>query len=133
MKKFAATLTLMLGMVTCGFSQENKTAVERRTPEEIAKARTEMLDKKLELNQDQKEKVYAINLEQAKNREAFRQEAKEESRERLRKRREAFKESDEKLNGVLTDGQKQKYNELKEKRKEQLKNKRGKRHDRRKK
>ncbi len=126
MKRFAIAIGLIISLKTASFAQESTPQVERKTPEEIAKTRTEMLDKKLNLSAGQKEKVYEINLEEVKNRQAFKQEAREEARKRFKDRRETFKETDEKLNEVLNEQQKQKYKELKEKRKEQLKERRGK-------
>ena len=46
----------------------SKEMVQKRSPEEIAKMRTERLDKELKFTDKQRQEVYAIQLEQAKKR-----------------------------------------------------------------
>ncbi|WP_423148209.1 hypothetical protein [Rubrolithibacter danxiaensis] len=122
MKKLLFTATLFLGLVSLGMAQDT-TAKQKINPEERAKKKTEMLTEKLSLTKDQQEKIYAINLEQAKQAEQFRQEAKE-AREKMVDRRALMKKNEDKINSILNDKQKKEYEDMKKQRQEQFKHRR---------
>lgn len=107
-------LVFMTGITA--FAQETKTK-ERPTAEERAQKQTEMMAEKLELSDAQKAQILAINLENAKKREAEMEARKAEMearREEMKMMREEMKAQDEAIKEVLTEEQRAKWVELKE-------------------
>lgn len=100
-------LVFMAGITA--FAQESRKK-ERPTPEERAQKQTEMMAKQLELSEAQKAEILAINLENAKIREAEMEARKSE----MDSRREQMKAQDEAIKEVLTEEQRTKWVELKE-------------------
>lgn len=71
---------------------------ENQSPEQIAKLRTIRLDKELKFTDTQREKVYSLQLDQAKRQKAYKQEMK-----KLHEARRAEQKSDmSKLHQLLT-------------------------------
>ncbi|QNL48390.1 hypothetical protein H8S90_16525 [Olivibacter sp. SDN3] len=112
MRKLILSAVLFIGMGSIAFAQEDSVTVkperkfERKTPEEHAQFMTDALDKKLSFTEDQKGKIYAINLESINKMKAHREQDKS-------KVRGAMKERDQEINSVLDDSQKSIYQELK--------------------
>src|SRR5690606_27424586 len=75
--------------------------MEKKTPEELAKIRTERLDKTLKFTDKQREEVYAYNLDQAKKLKE-RAEARKGDRRALREEMQADRE---RFNKLLTPDQ----------------------------
>ncbi|HSI75268.1 MAG TPA: DUF4890 domain-containing protein [Lunatimonas sp.] len=106
MKKLLFIYTLSLGLIfTANAQQEKKTERPERTPEAIAERMADRMAEKLELSEAQKKSIYDIQLEQAKDRMAKR----EEMRKEMQASRTAHQE---KIAGVLTPEQKQKWEEM---------------------
>ena len=107
MKKIIFTSVLALVVVFSTQAQERNQRMrgmqDDRSAEEIAKSRTERLDKTLKFTEAQKEKVYALELEKA---ERFKENRKENKRNREDWRKQA--ENDRQaLEKILTDEQKE--------------------------
>lgn len=104
-----------LGYYTIGFAQERtihqptrqmtEMRAQKWTPEQIADKRTQRLDKAVGLNADQKERIHAIYLQQAK-----------ESKERVSVRKDDQKE----IKSILSPEQNQKLKEMKQERMEKM-------------
>jgi len=109
MKKLTIAMLLVFMAGITAFAQDMKTK-ERPTPEERAQKQTEMMAKHLELSDEQKAEILAINLENAKKREAEMEARKAE----MDSRREEMKAQDEAIKKVLTEEQRAKWVELKE-------------------
>lgn len=78
---------------------------EQASPEDVAKKRTERLDKELSLNADQKKKVYDLFLKESQERQG---------------RLVQNDELDEQLKGIFNEEQKQKYETMKIERKQMM-------------
>lgn len=92
-------MTLFIAFMISGFAfGQNTNQRAQRTPEEIAKASSDRLTQRLQLNSEQQKEVYSLNLEQAKKAEE-RRELNRSRMEELRKEREA---QQEKLKSILT-------------------------------
>lgn len=106
MKKIVILLFVSLFAVSGVFAQQRPKR-ERFKPEELAKRQTELLVKELGLSDEQKEKIYEINLKFAQPSE---QKAEKIDRE---KRREEFQkrhqEKTDSIKALLTDDQKVKF------------------------
>lgn len=106
MKKIVILLFVSLFAVSGVFAQQ-RAKRERLKPEEIAKRQTETLAKKLELNDEQKAKLYDINLKFVQP-----SDKKEEKGDRD-KRREEFKKRHQdridSIKAILTDKQKEEF------------------------
>jgi protein CpxP len=76
---------------------------QQASPEDLAKKRTERLDKELSLNADQKKKVYDLFLNESKERQG---------------RLVQNDELDEQLKGIFNEEQRQKYETMKIERKQ---------------
>lgn len=116
MKKWMVTAALLVFVGMGAFAQDMKTK-ERPDPETRAKMMTDRMAEKLELNEEQKAKILAINLEYAKKREAEMEAKKAEMEARkaeMDARRAEMKEQDSKIAEVLTPEQKEKWVELKD-------------------
>ena len=88
---------------------------ELPNPEERAKKMTERMATELELSEDQKAKVLAINLENAQKRQAQMEKEMAERQARM----EEMKVQEEKIKEVLTEEQRKKWEEIKLERREQ--------------
>ncbi len=110
MKKLIALATLVTGLGFNSFAQEipkkdkglSKAGEKRervyKTPEELAKIRTERLDKELKFTDAQREKVYKLTLEQAHNQRVYQSKIED-----IKKSRHEDKKShQEKFQQVLT-------------------------------
>jgi len=120
MKKILSLTLLLSGLTLATFAQQDGKAndssvkkerrlpkkerhMERKSPEEIAKVRTEHLDKQLKFTEAQRNEVYALQLAQAKRHEAHRSEMK-----KLQEKWKAeAKESHDKFQQTLTPEQQQ--------------------------
>ncbi|MHA4896172.1 hypothetical protein ACXZ1K_15580 [Pedobacter sp. PWIIR3] len=123
MRKLILTATLFIAMGTMAFAQTTQDKKQHKTPEERAQIATDKMDKKLSLSADQKSKIYAINLDGMKKlKDAH---VKGEKRDPA-KMKAAMDERDNKINNILNDKQRITFKELKEKRKEGMKNHGGK-------
>lgn len=108
MKKLLVFIMVSVFALGSVFAQQREPR-KRATPEDMAKRQTEMLAKELKLTDEQKEKIYEINLKYTQPRK---QEGDRTDRE---KRREEFRkfhqERTDSINSVLTDEQKKKFEE----------------------
>lgn len=110
--KLAALAIVFTGTTCVSFAQEH----EKKTPEQRAEKRTEMLNKKLDLSADQKTKVAEINQHAAKEVETIKNNStlsKEDKKAQLKQLRETKKQE---LRSVLNSDQQQKFDKIKEKR-----------------
>ena len=113
MKKMIIASGIMVMISLSTFAQQGNSG-EKAGPEERAKKMTERIATELELTEEQKNQVLAINMDYAKKREA-----EMEARKIEQKAQEA------KIQAVLTDTQKAKWEELKDERKEHRKGRPG--------
>ncbi len=123
MKKALSLAVLLAGISLATFAQEQKDTersfkkerkhprtekkIADRTPEEIAKVKTEHLDKRLKFTDAQRTEVYAVQLEQAEQAATHRNEMKKLQS----KWREEMKGSQVKLGEILTPEQQQQLKE----------------------
>lgn len=105
MKKLILASLIMLATIGVSMAQRGEGGRPGGTPEERAKLQTKQLTEALTLTEDQQKQVLALNLERGKKMEAARGEGGGG--------REAFmaiaEDYEKKLNGLLTDAQKEKY------------------------
>lgn len=127
MKKIILTALLFAGLATTGFSQERpgKHQREHKTPEQRAQHMTEALSKKLSLNDNQKNEIYKINLERAKEMEKLHSSNQKRDKKDFEQGKKLFEESDKKISKVLNNDQRKQYEDLKAQRKEHAKDRKG--------
>lgn len=124
MKKIVTMAMLFTGLSLATFAQENNNGVtdssergkkhhrqerimEKKNPEEIAKIKTDRLDKELKFTDEQRAKVYAIQIEDAQKSAAYR-----DQMNAIRgTHRQEMKESHNKMSEVLTAEQNQALND----------------------
>jgi protein CpxP len=123
MRKLILSAILFISMGTIAMAQTNGKK-DQKTPEERAQRATDVMDKKLALTVDQKAKVYAINLEDMRKPKA--KHVKGEKRD-MAAIKVAMDARDSKINNILDEKQRVSYKEWKEKRKQGLKDRDGKR------
>jgi protein CpxP len=123
MRKLILSAILFISMGTIAMAQTNGKK-DQKTPEERAQRATDVMDKKLALTVDQKAKVYAINLEDMRKPKA--KHVKGEKRD-MAAIKVAMHARDSKINNILDEKQRVSYKEWKEKRKQGLKDRDGKR------
>lgn len=120
MKKIMIAALLFAGLTVSGFSQE-RPKHEKKTPEERAQLMTDKMAEKLSLTNSQKNDVYKINLDRAKEIDKLRSKATDDRQKTLQDEKKIFQNSEEKINKVLNDDQKKTYADLREKRMEKMK------------
>lgn len=117
MKKLIFSAILFIGMGTMAFAQQEDGVrtrkgpkMEQKTAEERAQAITDQLDKKLSLTDDQKNQIYAINLESMNKAKENRVADREEARAAMKA---AMQEREVQIDAVLDGTQKEAYQEFK--------------------
>jgi protein CpxP len=118
MRKLIFTAILFISMGTMAFAQQDSTKKSRKTPEERAQHFTDALDKKLSLTADQKTKIYAINLEGMKKAKGKHVKGQKPDMAAMKA---SMEERDSQISGVLNEGQRKTYQEIKAKRAESFK------------
>lgn len=135
MKKLLIITALFIGVISTGFAQDSTqrkrpagpghhrqmSAQQMKTPEERAKMSTDALEKKLNLSQQQKDKVYALNLERAQKLEKLHKSEMDQRKSQMEKRKEIMMESEKKMNKILNDEQQKAMEEMKQNAKERMK------------
>lgn len=129
MKKILITAGLLIGLVGAGYSQDTPQRKgheagqphrEIKSPEERAKRSTDALEKKLNLTPEQKEKVYALQLERA-TKTGKMQEADAASRKnQMEKHKELMADGEKKMNKILSEEQQKTLEKMKKKGKERM-------------
>ncbi|TZF84480.1 DUF4890 domain-containing protein [Pedobacter sp. BS3] len=116
MKKLILALALITGFSTITFAQQDSVHHRmHRTPEQMAQFKTDAMSKKLSLTADQKAKIYDINLAAAKNVAERAKGAKSDFKTQM-------KETDQKINSVLTAEQQKTYADWKAERAKKMHN-----------
>lgn len=123
MRKLILSAILFISMGTIAMAQTDGKK-DQKTPEERAQRATDVMAKKLALTADQKAKVYAINLEDMRKPKA--KHVKGEKRD-MSAIKVAMDARDSKINNILDEKQRVSYKEWKEKRKQGMKHRDGKR------
>ena len=135
MKKLLIITALFVGVISTGFAQDStqrkrpagsgphgqRFAQQMKTPEERAKMSADALEKRLNLSQEQKDKVYALHLERAAKMEKLRKSEMDMRKAQMEKRREIMNESEKKMNKILNADQQKAMEEMKQKAKERMK------------
>ena len=110
MKKILLTLAIVAAGFTATYAQHPDKP--KFTPEQKAQKSTEHLQKELALTADQKQKVYAIELDKFKQTEAWHKKD-HDAKKAMHDQHKAFKdETDTKLSKVLNADQKKKLDAL---------------------
>jgi len=78
------------------------------TAEQRAERATGMMEKKLNLSAEQKQKVYAVELDRAKKMDAFRKEDRAAMKGKMKDRKAEMEKSKAELDNILTNEQKTK-------------------------
>ncbi|MES2829906.1 MAG: hypothetical protein V4687_17235 [Bacteroidota bacterium] len=118
MRKLIFTAILFMSMGSIAFAQKADGGRQKKSSEERAQHATDMLDKKLSLNADQKAKIYALNLEGFKKAKGTNENREKRDFARMKAN---LDERDNKINSILNDQQRVTYKELKAKRMENIK------------
>ncbi|MFD2581905.1 hypothetical protein ACFSR6_05340 [Pedobacter vanadiisoli] len=112
MKKVILTMAIAVMGLTAAFAQDTtkreRRAMPKLTAEQRAEKVTARLDKQLSLTADQKTKIYAIELENAKKLDAWRTADKSDIKGKIKERKAAIEEQKAKVDAVLTADQKTK-------------------------
>jgi periplasmic protein CpxP/Spy len=119
-KTLLITIIFSLSIVTV-FAQRGAER-EKMTPEKRAERMTENLSEKLGLSEDQKNRIYQINLDYAKQREAEMEARRAEMKVQREEMRMKNQEQEEKVKEVLNENQREIFTELKDKRQERMEN-----------
>lgn len=145
MKKLIYTIALVVIGITASNAQEpgkrkiegkeGRARIEGRkferndklTPEQRAEKAATAMQKRLNLSDDQKQKVLAIELDRAKMNEEWRKEDDKSMKNKMEERKAFMTSSKEKLEKILTEEQRKTLASAKEDLKERVRENRGKR------
>ncbi|MDQ1138868.1 MAG: hypothetical protein ABWZ79_02665 [Pedobacter agri] len=112
MKKAILTIAIAVMGLTAAFAQDSTKRVRKPMPKMTAEQRAEKatarLEKELSLTADQKTKIYAIELENAKKVDAFRSADQADRKEKMKEGRATMQAQKAKIDAVLTAEQKTK-------------------------
>ena len=129
MKKLLIIAILLTGIVNAGYAQERPERkgkeYVRKSPQEQAEMAANILEKELNLSKEQRENVYAAQLERAEKMEKLQKSEKEFRKNQMEKRKEIMDETKKKLEKTLDAEQQKKLDEIKARRKEHMQNRPG--------
>lgn len=112
MKKAILTIAIAVMGLSAAFAQDSTKSVRRQMPKMTAEQRAERItakmEKKLSLTADQKSKVYAVELENAKKIDAWRTADKGDMKGKMKERKAVIDEQKAKIDAILTAEQKTK-------------------------
>jgi len=112
MKKAILTIAIAVMGLAAAFAQDTTKHARRPMPKMTAEQRadkvTARLEKQLSLTADQKTKIYAIELENAKKMDTWRSADKGDRKGKMEERKAAMDEQKAKIDAVLTADQKTK-------------------------
>ena len=112
MKKAILTIAIAVMGFTAAFAQDTTKRARRQMPKMTAEQRAEKatarLEKELSLTADQKTKIYAVELENAKKVETWRSADQGDMKGKMKERKEAMQAQKAKIDGILTAEQKTK-------------------------
>lgn len=124
MKKAILTVAIAVMGLIAAFAQDTtkhaRRAMPKMTAEQRAEKVTSRLEKQLSLTADQKSKIYAIELENAKKLEAWRSADKGDMKGKMKERKAAMDEQKSKIDAVLTADQKTKMDAFRTEAKERV-------------
>lgn len=124
MKKIILTVAIALTAFTASYAQKGDRT--RMTPEQRAEKVATNLKEKLSLTDDQKSKVYQLEVDRMKKEAELRKDNQEAMKSKMDSRKAFMKENDEKLEKILTADQKKAYDAMREERKTRMKDYKGK-------
>ncbi len=134
--KNAALITLLISGIAFSSLAQERGQRASRSAEEIAQMRTDRLTEQLALTEDQQQAVYALSLDNAKKMQATHKERATRSAEmrearaaKMNERRAEMKASQEQLNEILTDEQREVLKQQQAERAEKMKSMRDARKD----
>ena len=107
MKKWIIGVAVLAITTLQAEAQQSKR--QQPNPEERAKQTTDKMAAELSLSESQKAQILELNLDQAKKRQAEMERMAAERKEKM----EAMKAHQEKINSILTDEQRAKWEEMK--------------------
>jgi protein CpxP len=110
MKTIVLTLAIALIGLTSGYAQT--AGKQNMTAEQKAEKSTAKLEKTLQLTADQKQKIYAVELDKYKQSEAWHQQSNADRKAKKDQHIASKKETDAKIDQVLTADQKKKLEDL---------------------
>ncbi len=116
MKRLLLTLCAVAVLFTASYAQKNVTR-DKKTPEEKARFMADAMQKRLNLDEKQKEQIYAINLERARaveNSAPADRSNKEAMKQKMQERKAKFQVYEDRINAVLNDEQKKSYEQYKQ-------------------
>ncbi|MBM3402431.1 MAG: hypothetical protein FJY21_09010 [Bacteroidetes bacterium] len=136
MKKLIISTAPFVGLISAAYAQDekqikktaepglrrNRFLQEMKSPGDRSKISTEAMEKRLNLSPEQKDQVYAINLERAEKMEKLLKSEMEMRKSHMQKRKEIMTESEKKLNKILTQEQQKTMEDLKQRAQERMKN-----------
>lgn len=112
MKRAILTIAIAVMGLTAAFAQDSTKRARRPMPKMTAEQRAERvtakMEKELSLTADQKTKIYAIELENAKKMDTWRSADQGDMKGKMKERKAAMDEQKAKIDGVLTADQKTK-------------------------
>ncbi|KIO75772.1 hypothetical protein TH53_18635 [Pedobacter lusitanus] len=118
MKRIVLTLAIAAIGFTSAYAQTTQTAVKQKmTAEQKAEKSTAKLEKELTLTADQKQKIYAVELDKYKQTEAWHKQSHADRKAQKDQHIASKKETDAKIDQVLTADQKKKLADLRAARK----------------
>lgn len=121
MKRIVLTLAIAFAGLTATFAQS--TGKQKMTPEQRAEKSTAKLEKELTLTADQKQKIYAVELDKYKQTEAWHKQTSADRKAKRDQHMASKKETDAKIDKVLTADQKKKLEDLRTAKKTRMQDK----------
>jgi protein CpxP len=116
-------LTLAIAFIGLASSYAQSTGKQKMTPEQRAEKSTAKLEKELNLTADQKQKVYAVELDKYKQTQAWHKQTSADRKAKRDQHMTSKKETDAKIDQVLTADQKKKLDDLRTAKKARMQDK----------
>jgi Spy/CpxP family protein refolding chaperone len=122
MKKLIMIAAIFTMTFAGAFAQRGQGSQQKEpmTPEQRAEKMTMKMTEELGLSEDQKQKIYQINLENAQKREAQRAAMEEERKANRSEMQAQAKAQNEQIEAILTPEQKTKWEEVKKENRKEI-------------
>ena len=121
MKRIVLTLAIAFIGLTASYAQTQ--GKQKMTPEQKAEKSTAKLEKELSLTADQKQKIYTVELDKYKKNEELHKQTSADRKAKKDQHVASKKETDAKIDKVLTSDQKKKLEDLRTAKKARAQNK----------
>lgn len=107
-------IAVIFSLSLAAYGQRGGVQKEMSSPEERAERMTNRMEEQLGLSEDQKQKIYQINLQNAQSRDVEMENRRDEAKQRRENRQHQMQEQNKEIETILTPEQVEKWGEIRD-------------------